>query len=213
MANQPKSQYLALLTSIFGFTAFILMWIGSVRCNFVKFTDTADSSVTREFGIWYYQSWATIFSSDGTFIVKTCQSYPDSATLDASWKAARAFCVLAFIFAIIVIIIKTCIACSSDPDKGYSGTSVAPLYLLTAVFQGLSLLFLNSNACKNNDLASWSGIVWSNKCSIAAGAKCIISATVFWAAAALSSFQEEKVLKEEQNERVQPVSLTEPLNP
>lgn len=213
MANQPQSQYLALLTSIFGLTAFILMWVGSLNCNFIKFTDTADSSIARTFGIWYYQYWATIVTIDGSFIVKTCQNYPDSVNLDASWKAARAFSVLSLVFAIIIIVIKTCIRCSSDPRKGYSNSRVASLYLLIGTFQALTLLFLNSNACKNNNYASWSSITWSDNCSIDTGAKCTISATVFWFAAALSSFQEEKAVKEEQNQGAQPVSLTEPLNP
>jgi len=110
MANQPyeKASCLSLLTSILGMTAFILMWIGSVRCNFIKFTDISGSAspLVREFGIWYYQSWASVVTSDGAYIVMACMGYPDSIELDSSWKAARAFSVITLIFAVIIITIK-----------------------------------------------------------------------------------------------------------
>ena len=136
--------------------------------------------------------------------------------LDSSWKAARAFSILAFIFAIVVVFVKCCATCSPDPEKAYAGGGkvVPPLYLLTGIFQGLSLLFLNSQACKNNHLIkfAWEGVEWPETCSMATGAKCIISATVFWIAAALTSFQGNKAFEKERT-GIEPVSLTEPLAP
>lgn len=213
MAKQPQSQYLSLLTAIFALTAFILMWVGSIRCNFIKFTDTSGTSepISKEFGIWYYQFWTIIFTTDGNyFTAKTCNSYPDSMSLDASWKAARAFCALGFIFAIIILIVQCVVACSSDPEKASGGARVAPLYLMTGICQGLTLLFLSSEACKNNVLVELgTDVVFPDTCSIATGAKCCISATVFWVAAALSSFQEQNARQAERS-AVLPVSLTQP---
>ena len=78
----------------------------------------------------------------------------DSIDLDSSWKAARAFSILAFILACVILVVRLCVSCAPDPDLYSSGigTRVAPLYLLTAVLQGLTLLFLNSKACTNNPL-------------------------------------------------------------
>lgn len=217
MANQPKSANYALATSMFAIIAFILMWVGSIRCNFIKFVDTSGTSqpISREFGLWYYQYWATIFTTDGTYIVRTCHLYPDGLEFDASWKAARAFSILAFIFAFIIMFLKCAVSCATDPRQAASGSGpiVPPLYLVTSIFQGLTLLFLNSKACKDNALVEWgTAVVFPDTCSISTGAKCIISATVFWAAAALASFGEQKALKEEQatNDHA---SLSEPLFP
>ena len=78
----------------------------------------------------------------------------DSIDLDSSWKAARAFSILAFILACVILVVRLCVSCAPDHDAYASGieSRVAPLYLLTAVLQGLTLLFLNSKACMNNPL-------------------------------------------------------------
>lgn len=75
---------------------------------------------------------------------------------------------------------------------------MAPLFLLTAIFQGLTLLFLDSAVCKANPLLNdVGGFIWPDTCAISTGAKCFISATVFWIAAAISSFKGQKALEEE----------------
>jgi hypothetical protein len=76
---------------------------------------------------------------------------------------------------------------------------MAPLFLLTAIFQGLTLLFLDSTVCKANPLLHDLGgtIVWPDTCTISTGAKCYISATVFWIAAAFFSFKEQRALEAE----------------
>jgi len=85
--------------------------------------------------------------------------------------------------------------CSSDAGK--TTGRVAPFYLLTAICQGLTLLFLNSQMCKDNSLLSeGTSVVWPESCSLGTGANCIISATVFWFAAAASSFLEQKAIEE-----------------
>jgi len=117
-----------------------------------------------------------VLTNEGMYIVKACVEYPESVELDSSWKASRAFLVLAFIFAVMILLFKLVLGCSSQPDKkGYTGIGkFVPLgYLLTAIFQGLALLFLNSNACKNNNLINMEDqtIEWSESCTISTGAK------------------------------------------
>ena len=138
------------MSTVFAMTAFILMWFGTVRCNFVKFTDVSGTSepITREFGLWYYQYWSAVFSGGATYIVKTCHSYPGGTEIDASWKAARAFDIMALIFAIILLIVICIDACAQDPTKYSRSKWRSPLFLITGVCQGFTLLYLNSNACK-----------------------------------------------------------------
>jgi hypothetical protein len=168
---------------------------------FLKFSSTAfgtSTPITVEFGIWYYESLAAISTTDGNYIVEYCQAYPDTVEIDASWKAARAFSVLVFIFACIIV--GTLLYASCFPARaGHSlGRCMPPLYLLMAIFQGLTLLFLDSAACKANPLLDGLGsIIFQETCTISTGAKIFISATVFWAAAAVSSFKEQKAFEEE----------------
>lgn len=194
-------------------TAFVLMWIGGLNCNFVEFTDILGSSapMTRTFGVWMYSSWALVATNEGTMIVKTCQGYPDGIEADATWTTARAFSVISFFFALFVLVIKCCASCNTGTEAP-SERLVPPMYLLLSLATGLTLLLLDSKICKDNPLLAFGDFVWPSTCSLGTGAKCIISSTVFWAAAALSGFQEQQALKEESN-AVQPVSLTEPLNP
>ncbi len=136
-----------------------------------------------------------------TQILWYCQGYPDTVVIDASWKAARAFGILVFIFSCIVVAALLYTSCFPARAGIKFGRLMPPLYLLMAIFQGLTLLFLDSTACKANPLLSGLGsFVWPETCAISTGAKCYISATVFWAAAAFSSFNEQMALEAELTE-------------
>lgn len=158
----------------------------------------SSSPLTIEFGIWYYQSVAAVSTTGGTYLVEYCQVYPDTVVIDASWKAARAFGVLVFIFSCIVLAALLYTSCLPTRAGIKFGRFMPPLYLLLAIFQGLTLLFLDSTACNANPLLEGLGsFVWPDKCVISTGAKCFVSATVFWAAAAVSSFYEQWALEAE----------------
>jgi len=189
---------------IFAITAFILMWIGDLRCNFIKFTSTSGSPepLSAGFGMWYYRFFSVVYSVDGWFAFESCHGYPDYVTIDGSWMAARTFSILTFIFAMIVLIA----ACFSSCTTLHSGKLIfaweAPLYLLTALCQGLTLLFLSSSVCKNNtfiqDLSNkYPHITFPDTCSLDTGAKLSISAMVFFFAASVSAFFAHKAEKEE----------------
>lgn len=221
-AKQPTWVMFSLLESIFACTAFILLWIGGIRCNFIKFTDTSGTSepISMQFGIWYYQFWSVVTSADGTFLFESCHGYPDYVELDATWKAARAFSVLTLIFGLVVFIVSLFSACAPNPDKPLTRGWMAPAYLLTAIFQGLMLLLLSSAACTNNVLVQnasaeyypMRGVTFPDTCSIATGAKLTISATVFWAAAGVASYMAHRAEVKAEGAEAQ-ASLTEPLAP
>ncbi|KAL7536503.1 hypothetical protein ACHAWF_005484 [Thalassiosira exigua] len=196
---------------VFALTAFVLTWSGSLRCDFVKFTSTSGSSepITLNFGIWYYRFWSLVATIDGTYLVESCQAYPDSAVVDPAWKAARAFSVITFFFAVILLVVAIMSMCQGSI---LSNTRMAPLYLLTSLCQGLMLLLLQSNVCKNNALVQLgqSGVAFEDTCSIATGAKLGISALVFWAAAGACSGVAYQAEQEEAAEEVE-AGLREPL--
>lgn len=183
-------------------TAFLVMWIGSLRCDFVKFTDTSGTSpdpVSLQFGMWRYLFYSLVANVDGLYVFESCHGYPDYQEIDPTWKTAQAFSILAFIFGLFALIFSCIFACTIDSDDNFARSSwFAPgLYLTTGLFQGLSLLLLSSNACKNNAIvklaAQTTYATFPETCSMNTGAKLIISATAFWLAAAFVSFAARKV--------------------
>lgn len=225
MVDQPNWMKIQVLETTCAITAFVLMWIGSMQCNFIAFTDTSGTSepITLEYGIWFYRSWSLVASNDGTYIVESCHQYPDWVEIDGSWKAAMAFSVITTVLGILVFIVSVISACTTgtgnNPDnKPVTFGWMAPCYLLTAICQGLTLLLLNSNACRNNDLKPDlpDTVSFPDTCSIARGAKLTISATSFWLAAAFASFMAVRAARREAAKAMaagEEASLTEPLAP
>lgn len=184
---------LSIATSIFAMTAFILMWLGTTRCHFIQFTDAApNSEIKLEFGIWYYLKFVLTASSDGnTFVADRCTGYPDAMYIDPSWKAARAFSVLAEIFGVVLIVTNFVASCASSADHLVSVGGWDSLgYVLTGLFQGLTLLLLNSDVCQNNAMVqelNYPG--FTESCQLGTGAKCTVAATFFWFIAAFTAMQ------------------------
>jgi hypothetical protein len=103
-----------------------------------------------------------------------------------------------FIFSCIILAALLYASCLPARAGIKFGRFMPPLYLLIAICQGLTLLFLDSTACKANTLLDGLGsFIWPDTCAISTGAKCFISATVFWAVAAVCSFYEQKALEAE----------------
>lgn len=202
-----KSTRLSGLSFFFGLTAFILLWVSGLQCNFIKFTSATYGSsrpLAQEFDIWNYQSVSAVVSSDGTFMFKSCHSYPDYVQMDSSWKAAKAFTVLTFIASLVIIICNSLAACWDFSEISADLKKEAATYVIIGIFQGLTLLFLNSNICKNNVMVkeatdpALSNLEFPDTCSMSTGAKLSIAATVLWFAAAFTAFLGHKTYKEEE---------------
>jgi len=222
MSNPPfkiSSQGYSLLTTIFGITAFILMWLGSLRCNFLKFESVVGSEpVTLQLGMWYYESWSFVASTSGSYVFESCHGYPDYTAIDATWKTARAFGIIAFILGIAMFVVACISACSTSTGQAMQ-TPVweAPAYILTAICQGLTLLLLSSNACNSDTLVGLGGpaknlLTFGETCSMSTGAKFIVSATAFWVAAGVVSFLANRAEKKEMTLGGDGEGLDEPLN-
>mmetsp|Transcript_14973 Transcript_14973/g.25582 ORF Transcript_14973/g.25582 Transcript_14973/m.25582 type:complete len:201 (-) Transcript_14973:1291-1893(-) len=160
-SSQKRQKNLSLITTIFATTAFILMWLGNIRCHFIQFKAVSGiyEPFSLEFGIWYYIYLSIYERTDGEGLIsESCRGYPNHFSLDDSWKAARAFSILAEFFGTMLILFNVVTAChskwSSTSQKYRFGRAALVIcgYAITGIFQGLCLLFLNSNACKNNIL-------------------------------------------------------------
>ena len=218
------------------------MWIGTMRCDFIKFTDTSTDTdpVSLQFGrkwwgysiyqrwificytykpcyfyiltnpvisgaVWRYQGWSWLASGGGLYVFESCLYYPEEQEIDATWKTAQAFAIITFIWGFFVMIASCVFGCAQG-ENGPANVStarawVAPNYLLLTIFQGLTLLLLNSNACNDNFLVEEANDTnpaeFPETCSLNTGANLIISATVLWFAAALASFSSARAAKQE----------------
>mmetsp|Transcript_15814 Transcript_15814/g.26989 ORF Transcript_15814/g.26989 Transcript_15814/m.26989 type:complete len:224 (+) Transcript_15814:39-710(+) len=216
----PSSICYSIITSIFAATAFLLAWAAEFNCAFLSFTsDTSTFSqpITVHFGIWSYQFWTVATSTGGSVIFETCHRYPGDVEVDGSWKAARAFSTLTLIFGGVFLLINLIASCI-HPTRNTSPLE-STAFLLASIFQGLSLLLLNSSLCKNNailytlqsDMSKLGNpaIEFPETCSLSMGANCAIAAIVFWALAACMSGMSRVAERREKEES----EITEPFIP
>ena len=107
-----------------------------------------------------------------------CLDYPDSVDIDAKWKTARAFSIIAPVIGGFVTFFAWTTPCMSFSQALWKQGGC--LFLFTSFCQGLTLLFLGSNACLNNPLVVASGSPYPDTCKLDWGAKLNISSVVFW---------------------------------
>ena len=207
-----KDLFRSVMPTTFGVVAFVLSFICTVGCDAIKFSSTSGSAVTVEFGFWTHEGLDLYQDTDGdNYAIVSCTGYSDDVQMDSIWKASAAFSVIPLILGGLVFIGKCCTACS---NQYHCFDSVG--YLLAFLFQGLSLLFLESDACKSNPVLEQietsnstlqGDIAFQETCSASTGMKCAIAATVFWLLAAFASAQAFWVKKQKE---YPPLSQTEP---
>lgn len=192
--KQQRWALYACCGNIFGIAAFFLTLIASFRCNIIKFLNT-DGTHSRDFGLWWYGHYEvtrSIGSSIERILYEGCTKYPDFYEVDAMWSAARAFNALALIGGLLWVVIDSCNQCVRGRGDKPDPLWMSYLLLLTCLFSGLTLLVLDSNLCKNNDLLTLDDGLdgmyeFIGPCTISGGAKNIILATVFWFMAGIGS--------------------------
>lgn len=192
-----RPTFASTMPSIIAATAFVLSMFAGVYCHFISFSTTDDGSkpVTLNFGIWYYQGWSIVQSNvQGTVILESCFHYPDGTNYDSQWRSAMAFSVMVLIIGGVTTFWALLAGCLYPSRAAYKTGCL--IYLLCCLFQGLTLLMLDSNACNNNSLIAGlqeqlpnSSLSFQSSCSMAAGAKCSIAATVLWFVAAVAAMK------------------------
>ena len=189
-------------------TAFLLTLVGSMRCDFLKFT-SVDGTFADHFGVWRYGQWAVLSTGQEAWIYEGCFPYSDSVVMDSKWKAARAFSALVLIGGVLFFMYSVCIGYNQKAAR--PNAIVGVCYLLLSLFSGLTLLILDSNLCKNNVILGelLKQFLFNDQCELSTGANCFISATVFWFAAALCSLSATRSKSEDDDEMGE--GLDEPL--
>ena len=190
--NIMMARLMPMLPGIIAAFAFVVSLFGGAYCKFIAFTSTdGEDPVSLYFGIWYYQGWSVVNSyTQGTIVLETCLNYPDSGVnVDSKWRAARAFSIIALVVSGVVTFWALLACCFYPSKKSYQIGGM--IYLLCCLFQGLTLLFLDSSACHNNSLMAEmkDSISFQSSCSMAAGANCAIAGTVLFFLAAIAALK------------------------
>ncbi len=181
------------------FCAFIITLFGASYCNFLTFSQSiegVEDPYVLHYGVWWYRGWAAVSTTEGNYLLETCFAYDENTVIDSKWKSARAFSTMALIIGGAASTWSLCAGCLQPSKKMFQMTGM--LYMVCCFFTGMTLLMLESNACKNNeDVAAFEkafprlGINFQDSCSMGAGAKTTISANVLWFVAAIASCKSE----------------------
>jgi len=191
------------------FTAF-LAWVCSLVSNFTCDYITIDVTVGGlqyylGFGFFNYQGWSYLVQQGTIYYARTCYTYSDAVSPDPKWKTAQAFAIISVVIGGIAMCFNCCIICTPNPSKGFQCFSL--LYLFTCLSQGLTFLFLKSDACQNNPIYNIElpveVVEVSADCNLSWGANTGIAATVLWFLCACFmcciGFKESKGASDESN--------------
>jgi len=148
---------LHLLPAIFATLAFMTAFLFSFWCESIKFTLNETAQVdapSLHFGPWYQRQQAVeeegVGGESRFFIRNKCVAYPGSVSVDSSWKTTRAFSIMAPIIGGLGAFVLWLAPCLYFLNES-SWRSLAIIFIVVVtLFQGLTFLFLKSNACKDN---------------------------------------------------------------
>ena len=173
-----------------GISAITCSFLSSFWCRSIYFEPATTLAPQLSFGIWFQKEteFFVVSGSNGetTLVEKnSCVSYSDLVPIDTKWKTARAFSIIAPVVGIFAIGSIFCIR----SDKAWKITGLI-LLLFVTLFQGLTFVLLQSNACQGiplldevQDNIIWYALVklaYPNNCLLGAGSTVNIIATVLW---------------------------------
>lgn len=170
------------ITPFVAFLAWICSLVANFTCEFMTLDVTVGGSAYfLGFGMWSYQGWSYLVQSGNIYYSQTCFQYSDTVDPDAKWKSAQAFSIIAVIVGGLAACFNCCVICTPNPSRGYQ--CFALLYLFACLSQGLTFLFVQSDACLNNPIFNLeldNVTVLGVSCNLSWGANTSIAATVLW---------------------------------
>lgn len=173
--------------------ALFLSMLGNIVCQFVSFQTNVGNERDGDvfFGIWYYKGIAQMERKGEVQYVETCIFYPSGTFFDPKWKAAKSFSILAPVLGGVFwvwICFGLCLEMSARLWR-----IIGMIFFLTCLLQGLTLLYLPSNGCVNNEFLeivdeAYPNVTFSDNCQMAWGAKSAIASSVLWFVAGVTMF-------------------------
>lgn len=168
------------ITTVCGIAAIVCSVLSTLWCESIKFEPSQPGIPPISFGIWRLQETQLNVNngSNSTYATETCVVYPSSIEVDAKWKAARAFSVIAPVLGFLALL-----GINNSRHKHALGIGMATFITL---FQGLICLLLKSNACESI-LVPATGVnatfwqtAYPDSCVLDSGLILSIVASVLW---------------------------------
>lgn len=171
---------------------------GNLYCETFSFTDENDSSNKVYVGVFGFRTKRKVEIGDNTFVQSYCASYDQLSDdygynydVDSKWKTTKAFAIMSVTLGGIFLILGCIAPCFAlSPGKWmFLGT----MFILTCLFQGLTLLSLDSNICLDNPVANFLeeekfSLEFPEECDWEAGFRLNIASVALWFAAAVAIF-------------------------
>ena len=178
--------------------AFICCFINNFWCDSIQFavSESADTPNLQpvSLGPWNLQKTEVTTISNGgetrVFVRDVCVQLPDEVEIDSKWKAVRAFSIIVPIvggLATVAVFLTNCTYFMSDALWKSIGILFA---VVLTLFQGLTFLLLDSNACSMNPLeaisptSEWDEI-YSDECEWSSASSANVVSVVGWFLAGL----------------------------
>lgn len=142
--------------------------LANTYCETIAFppdsTNINGLAPTLKFSVWYQQQ------------NNQCVDYPNSVDIDAKWKTARAFSIIAPVIGGFLAFFAWLAPCMNFGEASWKKAGL--VFILVTLFQGFTLFLLSSNACINNPLVPTYG--YQDTCELEWGTKLNITSVVFW---------------------------------
>lgn len=143
----------------------------TLTCRFSKLV--APNGYEQYRGIWYMEGFERIGSSDE--FKNVCTPYPNLVETDAVWQAAQLFTLVGGITGSTVASFLW--SCMFSPLTKEGWFLLAGACFATSFIQGLTLLFINSGACK---ASAWVLQSDARSCALSTGFDADMAATCMW---------------------------------
>lgn len=184
---------------VFAAIALVFAAIGNLYCETFSFTDENDSANKVYVGVFGYRTKKKVEIGDDTFFYQTCASYDELTDdfgykydVDSKWKTTKAFAIMSVTLGAIFLILGCIAPCFAlSPGKWIC---FGIMFIILCLFQGLTLLSLDSNICLDNpatnflDEQSFLGTEFPEECDWEAGFRLNIASVAMWFAAAVTVF-------------------------
>eukprot|EP00934_Nitzschia_sp_Nitz4_P005652 Nitzschia sp. Nitz4//scaffold145_size56662//20596//21507//NITZ4_006554-RA/size56662-snap-gene-0.90-mRNA-1//-1//CDS//3329536568//5642//frame0 len=129
-------------------------------CDTIKFTAVDDYTLYAS--IWTYRTRSTVEWNDNVWVVHHCQpywvlkkDYDYDYDLDAKARTVMAFSILAGICGLIGVAIGWVLPCVQRPISAGMWKTIGFFFLTACLFQGLTLLIMDSSLCHDNPVAQY----------------------------------------------------------
>lgn len=172
---------IGLIPISFAFLAVLCCFVSNFYCDSVRFNklpsnadnDSDSDSATSDLydnvalGPWYWKKTQvdTITDAAGNrrvFVRDVCVQLPGSVNIDATWKAVRAFSIMAPLIGGLATFLLAIVNCLYFLTDSQWKALAAIFAVVLTLFQGLTFLIFQSNACSDNPIyAAYPSDAWS----------------------------------------------------